>query len=455
MDGEYPSGKVNDRIANTRRMTVPNYKTNHTFENWAHTLKFKPERFCQPTSEQEVEAVVKDTLARRGRVRTYGGGHSWSHFVVSDDTLIQLDRLDQPETHEPQKSRYTVQAGMRLKDLIRNLRTVARGIKNIGSITEQSIAGAISTGTHGTGLRLQNISASIVGLRLITGTGDVKTIKDTDTDLLNAARVSIGALGVITAVTIEYVPLYDLEYKAYWCKFADVIDKFDILNQENERFLVWWLAAPIGPKDNCIVVTMNPPGTPDGILGQAGTVAAGAADRDPLPMDTNDVMSIVMDCFPNKPFQQFLRHTGRYDQVLTLPLLPVLHRELEYALPLQNVSEALKSLRRIIEEADISTTLPIEVRFVAKDDSWLSPANGHDVCYIGVSTQSNANEVYARVEPLMKEFNGRPHWGKHLSLTREEVEEMYPDTYDKFRKLRKELDPHGVFANTLIRHLFD
>jgi L-gulono-1,4-lactone dehydrogenase len=434
---------------------MPNYKTNHTFENWAHTLKFKPERFCEPHSEQEVEAVVKDVLVRGGKVRTYGGGHSWSHFVVSDDTLIQLDRLDQPETHEPQKSRYTVQAGMRLKDLIRNLRKVARGMKNIGSITEQSIAGAISTGTHGTGSRLQNISASIVGMRLVTGTGDVRTITDTDIDLLNAARVSIGALGIITAVTIEYVPLYDLEYRAYWCKLTDVIDKFDILNHENERFLVWWLVAPIGSKDNCIVVTMNPPGTPAGLLGQAGTVPAGAVDRDPLPMDTNDLTSFVMKCLPNKPFQQFLKHTGRYDQILTLPLLPVLHRELEYALPAENASEALTLLRRFFEEADISTTLPVEVRFVAKDDSWLSPANGREVCYIGVSTQPNANEVYARVEPLMKELKGRPHWGKHFSLTRKEVEQMYPDTYDKFRNLRKEMDPHGIFANTLIRHFFD
>jgi L-gulonolactone oxidase len=200
---------------------------------------------------------------------------------------------------------------------------------------------------------------------------------------------------------------------------------------------------------------MNPPGTPAGLLGQVGTVPAGAIDRDPLPMDTNDLTSFVMKCLPSKPFQQFLKHTGRYDQVLTLPLLPVLHRELEYALPAENASEALKLLRRFFEEADISTTLPVEVRFVAKDDSWLSPANGRDVCYIGVSTQPNANEVYARVEPLMKELKGRPHWGKHFSLTRKEVEEMYPGTYDKFRNLRKQMDPHGIFANTLVRHFFD
>jgi FAD/FMN-containing dehydrogenase len=172
-------------------------------------------------------------------------------------------------------------------------------------------------------------------------------------------------------------------------------------------------------------------------------------------MDTNDVLSIFMSAAPKKPFQQFLKHTGRYDHILTIPLLPVLHRELEYAVPAENASAALKSLKTVIEEADIATTLPIEVRFVAKDDSWLSPAHGKDVCYIGVSTQPNANEVYARVEPILKEFGGRPHWGKHFSLTRKEVEAMYPETYQKFCELRRQMDPQGVFANTLVRHFFE
>jgi FAD/FMN-containing dehydrogenase len=141
--------------------------------------------------------------------------------------------------------------------------------------------------------------------------------------------------------------------------------------------------------------------------------------------------------------------------MLTIPLLPVLHRELEYAIPAENASPVLKRLKQIFDEGDVSTTLPVEVRFVAKDGSLLSPAHGQDVCYIGVATQPNANEIYARVEPIMKEFGGRPHWGKHFSLTRAEVEAMYPDTYEKFRTFRQQLDPRGVFSNTLLRQLFD
>src|SRR5688572_20341000 len=281
-------------------------KTNYTFENWAHTLKFKPERFCEPANEARVIEIVKEAFAKDSRVRTYGAGHSWAHLVVTDKTLLQLDKLNKPLITDIPKLRFTVQAGIRIKDLLKKLALVGLGMRNLGSITEQSIAGAISTGTHGTGVRIGNISSSIVGMKLVTGTGDVLTITENDTELLDAARVSLGALGIITEVTIQCVPMYDLEYSAYFAKFDDVIDKFDILNQQNERILVWWLTAPIGPKDNVIIVTMNPPGTPPGILGQAGT---SIGSNNALPMDTNDLLSTVLKLLPHGgPFHRFMHY---------------------------------------------------------------------------------------------------------------------------------------------------
>jgi len=432
---------------------MPSFKSNYTFENWAHTLRFKPERFYEPDSEAQVVEIVKDALTRGGHIRTTGGGHSWAHFIVTDDTLIQLDKLDKGLIADVLNLRYTVQAGIRLKDLIKNLAVDNLAMKNLGSITEQSIAGAISAGTHGTGLHLGSLSSAIVAMNLVTGTGDVLTIKDTDTDLLDAARVSFGALGIITQVTTECVPMYNLEHTTYFCKFDDVVDKLDILAQENPRFLLWWLVPPIGPKDNVFAVTMNPPGTPAGTLGQAGNPAG--VRNNPLPMDTNDLLSMILHLFPPKAFQQLFKRTGRYNEILNLPLLPIFHREFEYALPVENAAEALKSLRRIFEEADISIALPVEVRFVAAENSLLSPARGRNVCYIGVSTQPNAYEVYSRIEPILTDLGGRPHWGKHFSLKRSELEAMYPDSFDKFRQIRKQLDPKGVFSNTLIRQFLD
>jgi len=141
---------------------------------------------------------------------------------------------------------------------------------------------------------------------------------------------------------------------------------------------------------------------------------------------------------------------------LTIPtFLDIKHRECEYAIPVAKRAAALQATQPMLEENDFSTTLPIEIRFVAGDDSWLSPATGtgDGVCYIGANTDRNANEVFQQFEPMMKELGGRPHWGKHFTMTREEIVRMYPD-YKRFSDLRSQLDPQNVFQNSLIHHLF-
>ena len=426
-------------------------RSHHTFENWARTLRFKPDRFCEPDNEQQVAAIVKEAAARGGHVRVQGGGHSWSDFIVTDDTLVSLDKLNRGLVADVLNKRYTVQAGIRLHNLIDNLANDGLAMRNLGSITQQSIAGAICTGTHGTGIRLGNLATAVVAMKLVTGTGDILTITDKDTELLNAARVSFGALGIITEVTLDVVPMYNVENNAYFCRFDEVIDKFDTLNEENERWLLWWLVPPVGPKDNVFLVTHNNAGSPAGSLGKSA-VAGGLSS--PLPMDTTDLLNVALRLLRREGCQRVLHRTGRYDRELTLPLLPVFHREFEYAFPAENAAPVLKALRRVFEEHDIAIALPVEVRWVRKDDALMSQCYGRDTCFIGVSCQPNANEVNARLEPIFKFYGGRPHWGKHFSLTRREVQEMYPDTYDDFARIRKELDPEGVFGNTLLRELF-
>jgi hypothetical protein len=238
-----------------------------------------------------------------------------------------------------------------------------------------------------------------------------------------------------------------------------VIDKIDTLTRENVRMLLWWLVPSIGPRDRIIVITKNPPGHPRGILGPAPDVlppSIPGLSRPPLPQDAADLQSMIMGLFGGAAsgFKKIWQTTGDYDDILTIPLLPVFHRECEYAIPVRHTVQALKSLRRVVEEGDFSLSLPVEVRFVAKDDILLSPAHGQDVCYIGASTQANSTEVFERFEPIMKDLEGRPHWGKNFTLTQAEVATMYPGTYDTFNRVRRELDPNGVFANLLLRELF-
>ena len=420
-----------------------------TFHNWARTISCKPERFCQPETEQQVVGLVKEALSAGKRVRTVGAGHSWSPLVLTRDVLVNLDRM-QEVTANPQAQTATMQAGIRLKNLTPRLSAAGLGLANLGSIREQSIAGATATGTHGTGIGIGSLSTLIVGLKLVTGTGDVLTVTEKDGDLFHAARTSLGALGIITEVTLRCLPDYELEYTAYLCAFEDVLEKLEALVRQNVRVRLWWLVPPIGSREHVIVTTMNPLGTAPGVLAEAsGPPRTGKA----LPQDTEGLMSRSGSGIP-KGCKRLLHFTGNYVKVLTVPLAPILHRECEYAVPVARTAEALRAFKRVLEEGNLSLKLPVEVRFVARDANLLSTARTGEVCYIGASTQDNANEVFQRFEPIMKQLGGRPHWGKCFSLTREEVRALYPDTYETFRKIRSELDPKSVFANDLVQRLF-
>jgi FAD/FMN-containing dehydrogenase len=387
--------------------------------------------------------IVKQAIVNHKRVRTVGAGHSWAPLVLTRDVLVNLDKLTRYLQIVMPGRRVKVEGGMRLKHLISRLRDDNLGLKNIGSVTEQSIAGAISTGTHGTGLTLGSIGTQIIAVQLVSGTGDIVTITEQEPDRLNAARLSLGALGIITQVTIQCVDDYDLEFAAYWCKFDSIVDKMETLAQQNTRVKFWWLIPPIGAKDNVIMTTENP----------VGATAASSTSNAGLPMDTIGILDDLSGT-PVSETHPFLKFTGKYDEVVTIPLLPILHRECEYAIPMGKTAEALRAFKRVVDEGNLSLTLPLEVRFVAKDDTLLSPAYQQNVSYIGVATQPNANEVIQRFEPIMKSLGGKPHWGKCFSLTRAEAEALYPG-YQKFRTIRHELDPNGVFSNEFLKYFFD
>jgi FAD/FMN-containing dehydrogenase len=424
----------------------------HAFSNWAHTIQFRPRRFCLPQSEQQVADLVREALAAGTGVRTQGAGHSFSQLLVTTDTLVSLDVLDRPIVVDGH--RVTVPGGMRLKCLIPELRKRGLGLKNLGSVTEQSIAGAISTGTHGSGLGLGAMSTQVLGVRMVTGNGDVHTVTEGDATDLAAARVNLGALGIITEVTLDCVPDYELEYTAYLTRFDDVIGLIDALNAENERVVLWWLLLPLVPRDTMVLLTKNPPGGPRGTLAQGSVQASANVRARRLPMRERDLLEAAREA-PARGFKKIHQVVSDYDEALTIPLLPVFHRECEYAVPVANAEKALRAIREVVEEGDVTLTLPIEVRFVAADDALLSPCRDRAVCYIGASTLPNSTEVFERFEPLMKSLGGKPHWGKNYTVTQREVaQDMYPDTYEAFRAVRDRFDPRRVFANTMLTELF-
>jgi FAD/FMN-containing dehydrogenase len=424
--------------------------TLHTFENWSHTIKFQPGRFCRPRTEQQLVGIVNAARADGLHVRTQGAGHSFSQLLPTPDTLLTLDDLERPI--QTNGTRVTVPGGMRLKDVIPALRARGLAFRNLGSITEQSIAGAFSTGTHGSGLGFGAISTQVVGLRLVTGTGDVHTITEADARDLAAARINLGALGIITEVTLDCVPDYTLEYSAYLTRFDDVIGELERLNAENARVVLWWFVPPVGPRDVVVLITKNPVGARHAVVGQRADAGARVPSR---RLAKGERGLRLAEQAPRRGFKLIRHVIEPYDSALTIPLLPVFHRECEYAVPVGKTVDALKAMRTVIEEGDVALDLPIEVRFVAHDDILLSPCNGQAVGYIGASTLLNSTEVFERFEPLMKSLGGRPHWGKNFTVTQEEfAQRMYPVGYPQFQEVRARFDPQRVFANSMLDELF-
>jgi FAD-linked oxidoreductase len=441
-------------------------ETGYRFRNWDETLECRPKHFYRPESEEEILAIVREASDAGKTVRTFGAGHSWSPLVLTDDTLINLDRLDRIVSVDDEHQRVAVQAGIRLKELNQVLPKHNLGMKNLGSIGEQSIAGAISTATHGTGLRLGGLHTQIVEMNLITGAGRRLTIsEDEDPELLAAARVSLGALGVITRVTIQCVPYYNLERIAQPLPFDEALKRIGPLVNDNDRVRLYWLPYT----DVIQVATMNTterPPTPRHRFREWFEDVVVKRELMELLLETGyDLYQLpglharidVVD-----DINRFMAKVGwvreelvaPYNHVLNIPMPPE-HQECEYAVPVERAAEAVRLTRRIIEENGYHVNFPVEVRFVAADDAMLSPAYGRDVCYIGAYTlgEEFARPFFEGFEREMKGLGGRPHWGKHFTLSPQEAQELYP-MYDRFVEIRKAMDPDGIFANELINNLF-
>jgi FAD/FMN-containing dehydrogenase len=232
----------------------------------------------------------------------------------------------------------------------------------------------------------------------------------------------------------------------------------DQLVHENIRVLLWWL-VPLFDRDDVIIITKNPPGHPAGVLGTAQDCVPPllGLPTTPLGKGIDSVLAAIAAQgvgTSSGRLKKIWHMQGDYDQVLTLPLLPIFHTECEYAIPVANAVAALKEFRDVVEENDFRIKLPVEVRWTAGDDLLLSPCNKGPVCYIGASPEYNTAEVFSRFEPLMWSQGGRPHWGKHFTLSRDDIKTMYGQNYHEFVALRNTMDPDRVFSNSFLKHVF-
>jgi FAD-linked oxidoreductase len=425
-----------------------------TWQNWGRSASVKPLRVERPRTPEGVQRAVKAAVSQGLTVKAVGAGHSFTGIAVAPGVLLELDDMQGLVSADAATGRVTLLAGTRLHRIPGLLARYGLAMENLGDIDRQSISGAISTGTHGTGAGFGGLATQVVGLTLITAAGEFLRIDDEqNAELLPAAALGLGALGVIVEVTLQCVPAFVMQAIDEPAPLADVLATLDARVAASDHFEFYWF-----------------PHT-DVALTKRQTRLPESARREPLPVVgkwidetllSNGVYRVVCaagQAVPaiTPPFSRLAvkltgdrRYTDLSHRVLTQSRT-VRFREMEYALPVENVVPAFRAVQALIAERGWRIEFPIEVRFAREDSIWLSTAHGRATGYIAVHRywRADPTEYFEAVERIMLEHGGRPHWGKLHTLTADQLRERYP-RFGDFTALRDRLDPDRRFAN---RHL--
>jgi L-gulono-1,4-lactone dehydrogenase len=414
------------------------------WRNWSGSQRATPARVLRPRTRAEIQRAVTE-----GPVRVAGAGHSFSGGVPTSGTLLQLDALDRVLAVDGERVR--VEAGIRLHALSRELLARGRAMPNLGDIDVQSLAGALSTGTHGTGSRLPILSAQVESVELVLADGSERTL-DADEELL-AARVSLGALGVVVAVTLRCVPAFRLLGVDAPMPLDDVLATLQQRADEHDHFEFWTFPHSDIALTRTNDRTDDPPRGPGRVRAYVNDIV--------LDNYAFSVVSRVARACPraipwlNRFAAGAASSRERVDwshAVFASPRL-VRFEEMEYAIPSERAAEAVDAVKAILERHPVS--FPLELRFVRGDDALLSPAHGRDSAYLAIHLfQGMPYEApFREVEALLaSDFDGRPHWGKRSFLGAAELAGRYPG-WDAFQRVRRELDPEGRFTNPWIRQV--
>lgn len=419
------------------------------WRNWADDERCRPAVIERPGSIAELaDAIVRADSAGR-RVRVAGAGHSFSEIACTDGTMLKLDRMSEVLDVDRSSGLVRVQAGITIHALNRHLAEHGLAMENLGDIDVQSIAGAISTATHGTGARLRNISSQVHALTLVLADGSVlECSAESDPEVFCAARVGLGALGVVAEVTLRCVPAFRLEGIDRPAPLEETLERFEELAVGNDHFEFFVFPHT----DTALTRTNNRTELP---ARARSRVSAYANDV----LLTNHAFGLFCKLGRRAPTQiprinrlvtrlaGTSRRVDRSDLIFASPRL-VRFTEMEYSLPRERTTEAVRRVMELIPREGFAVPFPIEVRTVAADDALLSTAAGRDSGFVAVHMfEGMAWKPYFRaVEAVMNELGGRPHWGKRHFQSAATLRERYPE-WDRFQAVRLRLDPQGRFAN--------
>lgn len=433
-----------------------NLKERNTKEwrNWSGLVRGLPRSIVYPASIDEVVEVVKACAAEGRKLRVVGTGHSFTRLVQTDDVLVSLDQLQGVIAVDSEKGIAEVWGGTKLDRLGEELHAFGVAQENLGDINAQSIAGAISTGTHGTGERLGSLATQAVGMTVVMAKGDIlECSAEQDEELFRAVQVSLGMFGIIVKVKLRVVPSYALRYTSRKISFSQCLEQLDLFKKENRHFEFYWFPYTDVAQIKLTNKTNEVPGPPS------------RWSYWKVLLMENVLFWVLSECcrlIPRlcKPVSRLsaasvpdVQEVGDSHRIFATPRL-VRFNELEYSVPADRMRIVLEEIREMVDRHQFAVHFPIECRYVQGDNLWLSPANGRDSAYIAVHMYRGMEyaDYFAKVEEICRQHGGRPHWGKMHTMTADQLRSIYPK-WDAFHRLRQELDPSGIFLNPYLAEM--
>lgn len=392
-----------------------------TWTNWSGGVTAEVQRLETPNSEDELRAVVRRAANEGLSVRVAGTGHSFTRVVATDGVIVSLDNIQGLASADPASCLATLLGGTKLHQATHLLWKEGLGLANQGDVDVQSVAGAIGTGTHGTGRGYGNIPSRLAGARLIDAHGEVVELtREANPDEMRAVRVSLGMLGIMAEATIDCLPRYALHEVRRRRTAVDVLDDLADNIASNDHYEFFWYPLT----DECETKALNP------------TDQVPEAE-DPPPLEgEGERIGWSHRIYPSERTLKF--------------------NEMEYALPAEQGEACFREIRALMQEEFPKWGWPVEYRTLAADDAFISPAYGRETVTISVHQDARRTyeEEFRACEAIFRKYGGRPHWGKVHWQQRDELEALYPE-FERFIEIRRRFDPQGRFLSPYLRPLFE
>jgi len=421
----------------------------YPWRNWSGNQECFPSLRAAPSNVAELQTLIRGS---KGNIRAVGAGHSFSRLVPTDDTLVSIRRIAGLKRADKANRTASIYAGTILNEIGPMLAEQDQALINMPDIDQQTLSGAICTATHGTGQSLGSMSSYIKEIELVTATGDIETCSEsTNPDLFRAAQVSLGALGIITSVTLQNTAPFKLKRESNWMSFEEGTAQAHQMAKDNRNFEFFYFPFTgmiLTDKLNKTLEAVQEKGELDGNSGIMDLKTA----RDYLSWSSK-LRELILGSY-----MKTIETTTIIDHSYSIYATErnVRFNEMEYHLPAETAMQALAEIRQAIESQFDEVFFPIECRFIHSEDAWMSPFHGRESVSIAVHRyfEEDYQPFFKVIEPILQKYEGRPHWGKLNTFSAKQISEAYP-RFNDFKAIRQHYDPNGKFLNTYLKEIFE